>query len=200
MVVLVASAYPVRTLLCKSDLLVLLEFLIAVLSLDRNIRPRLCEIQAHLPSEQVEALEVVDGVLRAVDIVVNDKGLALALETLLGDDVDDGVELVEEAVQGFDQGGDLDGLVEVANVYPFSVVLVSDHDLALVRTVCNVRTLRWVRSLRRLPWLRVPACCGDKGLLLQVAKLCDWVCCVWCRKSGGSLRLACESEALGPKH
>ena len=77
--------------------------------------------EAVAQDEQVEALEVVDGVLRAVDIVVNDKGLALALETLLGDDVDDGAELVEEAVQRFDQGGDLDSLVEIANVYPFSL-------------------------------------------------------------------------------
>jgi hypothetical protein len=98
MIVLVAPKHLVRTLLCKSDLLVLLELLIAVLSLHRNIRSSLCEIQAHLPIKQVEALEVVDGVLRAVDIVVDDKGLALALETLLGDDVDDGTELVEEAV------------------------------------------------------------------------------------------------------
>jgi hypothetical protein len=122
-VVLVAPEYPVRTLLGKSDLLVLLEFLITVLSLDSDIRPSLCEVQAHLPTKQVEALEIVDGVLRAVDIVVDDKGLTLALETLLGDDVDDGAELVEEAVQGFDQGGDLDGLVEVADVYPFKCVV-----------------------------------------------------------------------------
>jgi hypothetical protein len=119
--VLVTSKYPARTLLCKSDLLVLLEFLLTILSLNRSIRPRLCEVQVHLPPEQVEALEVVDGVLRAVHIVVDDKGLALALEALLGDDVDDGAELVEEAVQRFDQGGDLDGLVEVADVYPFIV-------------------------------------------------------------------------------
>jgi hypothetical protein len=122
--VLVTSKYPARTLLCKSDLLVLLEFLLTVLSLNRSIRPRLCEVQVHLPPKQVEALEVVDGVLRAVHIVVDDKGLALALEALLGDDVDDGAELVEEAVQRFDQGGDLDGLVEVADVYPFSAWLV----------------------------------------------------------------------------
>jgi len=119
--VLLGLKYPTRTLLCQSLLLVLLESRITILPLDRRIRPSLCEIQAHLPPEQVEALQVVDGVLRAVHIVVDDEGLALALETLLGDNVDDGAELVEEAVQRFDQSGDLDGLVEVANVYPLLV-------------------------------------------------------------------------------
>ena len=121
MTVLVASEYLVHTLLCQSLLLVLLESRVAVLPLNGGIRPRLCEVQVHLAPEQVEALEVVDGILRAVHIVVDDEGLALALQTLFGDDVDDGAELVEEAVQSFDQSGDLDGLVEVADVYPFSL-------------------------------------------------------------------------------
>lgn len=121
MAVLVTSECPVHTLLCQSLLLVLLESRVAVLPLNSGIRPRLCEVQVHLAPEQVEALEVVDGILRAVHIVVDDEGLALALQTLLRDDVDDGAELVEEAVQRFDQSWDLDGLVEVANVYPFSL-------------------------------------------------------------------------------
>lgn len=166
----------VHTLLRQSVLLVRVESRIALLPLDGSIRPRFCKIQAHLLAEQVEALEIIDGVLRAVDIVVDDKGLALALEALFGDDVDDGAELVEEAVQGFDQGRDLDALVEVADVHPFSPWLAPDPDLALVRTVCNVRTLRWVRSLRRLPWLLFSCLLvRDEGLLLQVANLCGWV-------------------------
>jgi hypothetical protein len=116
-----ASRYPVHTLLRQSLLLVLLESRVTVLPLHRRIRPRLCKVQAHLAPEQVEALQVVDSVLRAVHIVVDDEGLALALEALLGDDVDDGAELVEEAVQSFDQGRDLDALVEVADVYPLLV-------------------------------------------------------------------------------
>jgi len=95
-----------------------LERRIAILPLHRSVGPRLRKIQVHLLPEQVEALQVVDGVLRAVDIVVDDEGLALALQALFGDDVDDGAELVEETVQGFDQGWDLDALVEVADVYP----------------------------------------------------------------------------------
>jgi hypothetical protein len=119
--VLIAAKCPVPTLLRQSLLLVLLESRITVLPLHRRIRPRLCKVQAHLAPEQVEALQVVDGVLRAVHIVVDDEGLALALEALFGDDVDDGAELVEEAVQRFDQGRDLDALVEVADVYPLLV-------------------------------------------------------------------------------
>jgi hypothetical protein len=119
--VLLVAKYPVHTLLRQSLLLVLLESRIAVLPLHRSIRPRLCKVQAHLPPKQVEALQVVDGVLRAVHVVVDDEGLALALEALFGDNVDDGAELVEEAVQRFDQGRDLDALVEVADVYPLLV-------------------------------------------------------------------------------
>ena len=49
---------------------------------------------------------------------------------------------------------------------------MSDPDLALVRTVCNVRTLRWVRSLRRLPWLLLPACCWKTNVCSYKSQNC----------------------------
>ena len=115
--VLVTSECPVHTLLCQSLLLVLLESRIAVLPLNGGIRSRLCEVQVHLAPEQVEALEVVDGILRAVHAVVDDESLPLALKTLLRDDFDDVAEFVEEAVERVDQGRDLDLLVEVADLF-----------------------------------------------------------------------------------
>lgn len=106
----------VHTLLGKSLLLVRLQGLLSILPLHGFIRPRLCKVQAHLLSEKVEALKVVDRILRAVHIVVNDEGLTLALKTLLCDDFDDVAEVVEESVERVDQSRDLDVLVEVANL------------------------------------------------------------------------------------
>jgi hypothetical protein len=161
MMVLVTSKCHVHTLLRQSLLLVLLESLIAILSLDRSIRPRLCKIQVHLPPEQIESLEVVDGVLRAVHIVVDDEGLALALETLFRDDVDNGAELVEEAVQGFDQGRDLDGLVEVADVYPFSMWLVFDPGprAGSYGVRCTNVALGAISPSSAMVAMCLPACC-----------------------------------------
>lgn len=105
-----------HTLLGQSLLLVRLQALLSVLPLYSFIRPRLCKVQAHLLSEQVEALQLVDRVLRAVHVVVDDEGLSLALETLLRDNLDNVAELIEKSVERLDQGRDLDVLVEVASL------------------------------------------------------------------------------------
>ena len=105
-----------HTLLGQSLLLVRLQALLSVLPLYSFIRPRLCKVQAHLLSEQVEALQLVDRVLRAVHVVVDDEGLSLALKTLLRDNLDNVAELIEESVERLDQGRDLDVLVEVASL------------------------------------------------------------------------------------
>jgi hypothetical protein len=166
-----------HTLLSQSLLLVRLQTLVSILPLHGSIRPRLCKVQVHLLPEKVEALKLVDRSLRTVHIVVDDEGLSLALEAFLRYNLDNGAKLVEELVERFDQGGDLDVLVEVAGLLCFMLEdqgegnrmhcpkrtytlypwLAYDLDLALVRTVCNVRTLRWVRSRRCPPWFC--ACC-----------------------------------------
>lgn len=106
----------VHTLLGQSLLLVCLQALFSVLSLHSLVRPRLCKVQAHLLPEEVEALKVVDRILRAVHTVVDDEGLSLALETLLRDDFNNVAEVVEESMKRVDQGRDLDVLVEVADL------------------------------------------------------------------------------------
>jgi hypothetical protein len=70
----------------------------------------------HLLPEKVETLKVVDRILRAIHIIVDNKSLSLALKTLLRDNLDNVAELVEESVERVDQGGDLDALVDVANL------------------------------------------------------------------------------------
>lgn len=106
----------VHTLLRQSLLLVCLQTLLAVLPLHSGIRSRLCKVQAHLLSEEIEALEVINRILRAVHIVVNDESLSLALQTLLCDNVDNGAEFIEKSMERVDQGRDLDALVEVADL------------------------------------------------------------------------------------
>lgn len=61
-------------------------------------------------------MKVVNRILRAVHVVVNDKGLTLALKTLLRDNFDNVAEVIEESVERVDQSRDLDVLVEVANL------------------------------------------------------------------------------------
>lgn len=107
----------VHTFLSQSLLLVCIQALLSVFPLHGGIRPRLCKVQVHLLPEKVEALKVVDGILRAVHAVVDDESLPLALKTLLRDDFDDVAEFVEEAVERVDQGRDLDLLVEVADLF-----------------------------------------------------------------------------------
>ena len=93
-----------------------LQGLLSVLPLHSLIRPRLCKVQAHLLSEEVEALKVVDRILCAVHVVVDNESLSLALETLLRDNLKDVAEVVEESMKRLDQGRDLDVLVEVADL------------------------------------------------------------------------------------
>lgn len=64
-------------------------------------------------------MQLVDRVLRAVHVVVDDEGLSLALETLLRDNLDNVAKLIEESVERLDQGRDLDVLVEVASLLCF---------------------------------------------------------------------------------
>lgn len=94
-------------------------------------------------SEEVEPLQVVDGILSAVNVVVDDERLASAFQTLLRDDVDNGAKLVEETVERVDEGRDLDALVEVADLCTLLlgdqiVLLERATELAYVDTVSIV--------------------------------------------------------------
>jgi len=104
------------TFLSNSVLLVRLERPIALLFLHDHIALRLREIHRHLLPEQLEASKCIDSILGAVNVVINDKRLALALKRLLRDDVEDGAEFAKYSVEGFDEGRDLDVLVETADL------------------------------------------------------------------------------------
>ena len=61
-------------------------------------------------------MQLIDSLLRAVCAVVDDESLASALDRLLCDDVEDGAELGEGGAQGGYEGGDLDFLVQAADL------------------------------------------------------------------------------------
>lgn len=105
-----------RTFLRQPRPLVRLQPFLPVFPQDGGIRPGLGERQLHLLAEDLEALQFLDGLLRAALIVVDDEGLAFALQALLRDDVNDGAVFGEEVAEGGSQKGDLDTLVEVADV------------------------------------------------------------------------------------
>lgn len=88
--------------------LVLLQLFLCALFLHRCIAPRLRKFQTHLLAKQLEAIDFVDGLLGTGDGVEDDEGLAAALQTLFGDNVDDGAVFAEDFTEGVDQGGDLD--------------------------------------------------------------------------------------------
>lgn len=67
-------------------------------------------------AEDLEPLKIIDGTLSAVDAVVDDECLSLALEALFGDDLHELSEFREELAEGLDQSGDSDALIEVVDL------------------------------------------------------------------------------------
>lgn len=94
-----------------------LKVLLGTLPLHRSIAARLRKRKLHLLAEQLEALHLIDGLLRALDGVEDDERLALGLEVRLGHDVDYGAVFREQLAQRLDELRRLDALFEVARVY-----------------------------------------------------------------------------------
>ena len=65
----------------------------------------------HLLVKQLEALHLVDSILRALDIVIDYESLPFPLDALLCDNLEDIAELRKDFAQGFDEGRYLDALV-----------------------------------------------------------------------------------------
>lgn len=97
-----------------------LELLLVAEALDGSIAAGASKGELHGPAEEVEALDVVDGLLGGLDGVEDDEGLALGLEVGLGHDVDDLAILGEQLRQGLLELGDLDRLLQVAAVHATS--------------------------------------------------------------------------------
>jgi len=128
---------------------VLLEFLLCAFSVDRRIAFCLCKLAAHLLAEKIEAGEFVNSILRRLLAVVNYEGLAFALQALFRDNVDNVTIFGEDLAEGINKRFNLDPLIEVLDVD--TATYQQSIPRRGVRTMCNVRTLRWVESLR-LPY------------------------------------------------
>lgn len=98
-----------------------LQLLRAALHLHRLIAARLGLGQAHGLVKQREAVRLVNRLGGAGLIVKDDKRLALGLEVLLGDNVDDLAKLGEDGAQRARQGLNLDPFFEILDVYPAEI-------------------------------------------------------------------------------
>lgn len=135
-----------HTLFRDSASLVLLEFFLCAFSADSRVAFCFCKLAIHLLAEQIKTAEFVDGILRRLLAVVDDKGLAFALQALFRNDVDNVTIFGEDLAQGVNKRLNLDSLIEIFDVD--TATYQQFIPKRGVRTMCNVRTLRWVESLR----------------------------------------------------
>ena len=112
----VSSADREPTLLGLAVALVLFEFFRSSLSLYCRVTPGPGKVEGHGLAEQLESVDLVDGVLGRLDAVEDDESLSLALQARLGDNVDDGSIFFKDLAQCFDELGDLDALRQVSGL------------------------------------------------------------------------------------
>lgn len=105
-----------HTLLSDTSALVELELLVVAGLLNRGVASGASEGELHGLVEEVEALDLLDGLQGGLRLFKDDEGLALGLQVGLGDDVDDGAVFGEDGVEGGLEGFGLDALFEVAHV------------------------------------------------------------------------------------
>ena len=74
----------------------------------------------HLLAEDIEALKLIDGLLRRIDAVIYHECLALPLDALLRDHINYVAVLGEQPPKSLDQERDFNSLIEVAHIYPRS--------------------------------------------------------------------------------
>lgn len=93
-----------------------LELVVIARALDSRVTLSPRESYLHRFLKELEALNIIEGLLGTLDIGEYDECLALRLQVRLGHDVDDLAIFGEELAQSLDQLRDLDPLFEVAHV------------------------------------------------------------------------------------
>lgn len=93
-----------------------LKLILVARPLHTRITPRLGKRQLHRLVEQLEALHLLNRLLRALHAVEHNERLALRLQVRLRDNVDDLAIFGEQLGQRFFELGDFDVLFEVADV------------------------------------------------------------------------------------
>lgn len=81
-----------------------------------RIALRLRIVERHRLIEELEAVDLVDGARRGVDIVEHNERLALGFQVGLCDDLEDCAVLRENLFEGFFEMVDFDALFEVADL------------------------------------------------------------------------------------
>lgn len=102
--------------LLREALALVLVVHVRSLPLDRLIAVRLSLLHAHHLAEELEAVHLLDGIQAGLLAVEDNECLALALETALGDDLDDLSVMLEDDGEGLLQVVDLLALVEVVHL------------------------------------------------------------------------------------
>lgn len=121
-----------------------LQLFIARRSLHKSITPRLRKRELHGLAKEVETLNILDTLLRALDVIEDDERLAFRFQVRLGDYIDDLAVLGEELCEGFDKLGGLDALFKVADVNAGVFVSAWTGETECTCRSAMTRTLRLV--------------------------------------------------------
>jgi hypothetical protein len=125
-----------------------LKLILITAASNRSITPRLRKRQLHRFIEQLEALHLINRLLRRLHRVKDNECLALRLQVRLCDDVDDFAIFAEELAERLFELVDFDALFEIADVDP-------DLSVSGERCTCRsamTRTLRLVGVPLWLGW------------------------------------------------
>jgi hypothetical protein len=116
----------IRTFLSEPPALMALEFLVVSCALHGGVAAGAGERELHGAAEELEALDVIDSLLGALNRVKDYERLAFSLKIGLGHDVDNVAILGEEFRQGLGELWDLDRLLEVADIHARKLVKRTD--------------------------------------------------------------------------
>lgn len=90
--------------------LVRFELFLTAVHLDSPIASAARQRDLHRLVEQLEPINLLNSAPCAFGIIIDDKGLALGLQILLGHDIDDVAEFREDRSQSFRQSLEIDAL------------------------------------------------------------------------------------------
>ena len=97
--------------------LVLLQLIFRSLSLHRSIASRLGKVERHGLAKELETVDFINGVFRALCLVKHDESLSSALQAAFRDNVYNVAIFTKDLAKRFDEGWDLDALLEISGLF-----------------------------------------------------------------------------------
>lgn len=125
-----------RTLLRHATALVRVKFVLVARLHHGGIAAGARHGDVHWLFEELEALHILDGSLRRLGLIKDDKGLALGLEVRLGHDINHVAILGKDGAQRLLEWLGLDALFQIADVDPASWRLVHPYQPTIECIVC----------------------------------------------------------------